>query len=175
MNRDLAPEVVRILEQRAERLRRPPPVITDETVSWLAEITIGHQRYALHLERLRAAVPLRAVRPIPLSPSHVIGLLRFQGQLISALSFASLLGVRGWIRDPAVLLVVEYGPDRQLVALDSETTPVPRAVPAGLVEEARQRDEGNVVWTVTMPELVSVQLIDVDRLLGSWKEGIRAR
>ncbi|MGE0870710.1 MAG: chemotaxis protein CheW [Kofleriaceae bacterium] len=175
MNSEATADQLRVLEQRAERLRKRPRDAGDDAVRWLADITVGQERYAIELDRLRAAVPLRSVRATPLAPPHVIGILRFQGQLITALSFASLLGVRGWHRDPNVLLVVEYGPQRGLVAFDSEITPVPRALPLALVEEARRRDEGQAFYNITTPELVRVQLVDLDRLLASWREGIDAR
>ncbi|MGE0546212.1 MAG: chemotaxis protein CheW [Kofleriaceae bacterium] len=175
MNGQVTADELRVLEQRAERLRQRPREAGDDAVCWLADVAVGQERYAIELDQLRAAVPLRSVRPTPLSPPHVIGILRFQGQLITALSFASLLGVRGWQRDPNVLLVIEYGPHRQLVALDSEITPVPRALPLALVEEARRRDEGHVFCNITTPELVGVQLVDIGRLLASWRERIDAR
>ena len=75
---------------------------------------------ALPLESLRAAVPLRMVTPVPLSPPHVIGILRFQGQILTAMSLSSLLGGRGWREDPAVLLVVDPGMGGRLLALDCQ-------------------------------------------------------
>ena len=86
------------------------------------------------LESLRAALPLRLVTPVPLSQPHVIGVLRYQGQVLAALSLASLLGGHGWRQDPAVLLVVDRG-DGELCALDCEAIPRP-------FEPARRRGGG---------------------------------
>jgi purine-binding chemotaxis protein CheW len=145
----VVPEEVRaLLEERAARLRAPPPADDDEEVGlWLAEFHIGGERYALPLASLRAALPLRLVTPVPLSPPHVIGVLRFQGQVIAAVSIASLLGVRGWRQDPAVLLVVDpgFGPGANaLTALDCEEIPRAITVPQRLVDDALAGEAGPV-------------------------------
>src|SRR5437899_13058825 len=95
------PEVEELLVQRAERVRRKPAETDEENVLWVAEFPVGEETYALPLETLRAAVPLKMVTAVPLSPSHVIGILRFQGQIVTALSLASLLVGRGWRVDRA--------------------------------------------------------------------------
>src|SRR3954468_7268056 len=134
-----APELEQLLARRAERIRRKPVDGGDENLLWVAEFPVGEETYAVALDTLRAAVPLRMVTPVPLSPPHVIGILRFQGQIVTALSLASLLGGRGWREDPAVLLVVDPGFGR-LVALDCERIPKPSGLPHALVEEARAID-----------------------------------
>jgi purine-binding chemotaxis protein CheW len=103
------------------------------------------------------------VTAVPLSPPHVIGILRFQGQIVTALSLASLLGGRGWREDPAVLLVVDPG-FGHLVALDCERIPKPIAVPHALVEEARARSTG-AVCELTLPGTRQVNLLDLLRLM----------
>src|SRR5687767_10137255 len=114
-------EIRHLLEERAKRLRdlEQTEVVREEAVHWVAEFPLGEERYALPLESLRAALPLRMVTPVPLSAPHVIGVLRFQGQVLAALSLASLLGGHGWRQDPAVLLVVDRG-DGELCAVDCE-------------------------------------------------------
>src|SRR5712691_5627605 len=151
----VAAEVKALLDRRAERARARPR-LEEETVLWMAEFPIGEEQYAIPLETLRAAVPLKMVTPVPLSPPHVIGILRFQGQVISALSLASLLGGRGWREDPAVLLVVDPGFGR-LVAVDCERIPKPVGLPLKQVEEARSKATGAVA-EVTLSGLRQVQL-----------------
>ncbi len=129
----------------------------------MAEFPVGEETYALPLETLRAAVPLRMVTPVPLSPPHVIGILRFQGQIVAALSLASLLGGRGWREDPAVLLVVDPGFGR-LVALDCERIPKPTGLPHAQVEEARARSTG-AVCEITLAGTRQVNLLDLGRLM----------
>jgi chemotaxis signal transduction protein len=158
-----SPEIQQLLERRAERARVRPR-IEDEALLWLAEFPIGEEQYAIPLEALRAAVPLKMVTPVPLSPPHVIGILRFQGQILTALSLSSLLGGRGWREDPAVLLVVDPGVGGRLLALDCERIPKPVPLPHALVEEARARSTGAVA-EVTLPGLHQVNLLDLRQLM----------
>jgi chemotaxis signal transduction protein len=153
-----------LLERRAARLREKPRSDSDEAVLWAAEFPLGDESHAIPLEALRAAVPLKMVTAVPLSPAHVIGILRFQGQILAALSLASLLGGRGWRDDPAVLLVVDPGLGGRLFALDCERIPKPIPLPLPAVEEARARASGPVA-EVTLPGLKQVNLIDLRRLM----------
>lgn len=157
-------ELKQLLEQRAQRLREAEQAEQnrEEAVHWVAEFPLGEERYALPLESLRAALPLRMVTPVALSAPHVIGVLRFQGQVLAALSLASLLGGHGWRQDPAVLLVVERG-DGELCAVDCEAIPRPLGLPVGAVEAARVRAEGPVLEVFANQQLV--HLIDPPRLL----------
>src|SRR5438270_13876869 len=160
---DLTQEERDLLERRAARLREKPRATEEESVLWAAEFPVGEDSYALPLESLRAAVPLKMVTSVPLSPPHVIGILRFQGQIITALSLASLLGGRGWREDPAVLLVVDPGFGK-LVALDCERIPKPVGLPHKLVEEARARSTG-AISEITLPGMRQVNLLDLLRLM----------
>ncbi len=89
---EITQEERELLERRAARLRDKPRAAEEESVLWAAEFPVGEDSYALPLESLRAAVPLKMVTPVPLSPPHVIGILRFQGQILTAMSLSSLLG-----------------------------------------------------------------------------------
>jgi purine-binding chemotaxis protein CheW len=167
-------EVLALLERRAERLREAPAQVQEEAVVWLAELPLGEDRYALPLADLRAAVPLRMVTPVPLGPPHVIGILRFQGQVLTALSLSSLLGGHAWREDPAVLLVVDGGQGR-LVALDCEQIPRPLAVPRSVFEEAQGRFRGGLA-ELALFRLKPLQLIDLSGpggLLGRVRGGGR--
>ncbi|HUJ24551.1 MAG TPA: chemotaxis protein CheW [Myxococcales bacterium] len=157
-----APELNALLERRAARVREKPREQEEEFL-WVAEFPVGEETYAIPLEALRAAVPLKMVTPVPLSAPHVIGILRFQGQIITALSLASLLGGRGWREDPAVLLVVDPGFGK-LLALDCERIPKPTGLPHPLVEEARARATGAIV-EITLPGARQVLLLDLAQLM----------
>jgi chemotaxis signal transduction protein len=161
---ELTAEQRELLERRAQRLREKPRSTDQESVLWAAEFPIGEESYALPLDALRAAVPLRMVTPVPLCPPHVIGILRFQGQILTAMSLSSLLGGRGWREDPAVLLVVDPGLGGRLLALDCERIPKPVPLPHALVEEARARSAGAVA-EVTLPGMHQVNLLDLGRLM----------
>lgn len=157
-----APELNELLERRAERLRKRPEGSDEDALLWVAEFRVGEETYAVPLDMLRAAVPLKMVTPVPLSPPHVVGILRFQGQIITAHSLASLLGGRGWREDPAVLLVVDPGWGR-LMALDCEQIPKPTGIPHTVVEEARARSAGAVL-ELTLAGMRQLHLIDLRRL-----------
>jgi purine-binding chemotaxis protein CheW len=152
-----------LLDRRAERLRARAAASDDDHVVWVAEFPLGSERYAIPLTELRAALPLKMVTPVPLSPPHVVGILRFQGEVICALSLAAMVGASGWREDPAVLLVVDPGHGR-LAALDCERVPKPIALPLARVEAARASQTGPVI-PVTTAELESVNLLDLARLL----------
>lgn len=170
-------EIRDLLEERAKRLRdlEQSEANREEAVHLVAEFPLGEERYALPLESLRAALPLRMVTPVPLSAPHVIGVLRFQGQVLAALSLASLLGGHGWRQDPAVLLVVDRG-DKELCAVDCEAIPRPIGLPVGAVEAARARAEGPILEVLFSPvpgQQQLVHLIDPPRLFSRSGTGAR--
>ena len=160
-----AAALAELLERRAARLRAPAPAPEEERLFWAAEFPVGDERWALPLSVLRAAVPLKMVTPVPLSAPHLVGILRFQGQVIPALSLSALLGGHGWREDPAVLLVVDPGLGR-LVALDCESIPKPVALPLSLVEEAQDHARGPV-WEIVQPGLPTLRLLDVGHLIST--------
>ncbi len=155
-------EVRSLLDERANRLRGRADGSADETVLMVAEFPLGEERYAIPLDSLRAALPLRLVTPVPLSQPHVIGVLRYQGQVLAALSLAALLGGHGWRQDPAVLLVVDRG-DGELCALDCEAIPRPLSLPTAAVEAARTHAEGPVTELLNSNRQI-IHLIDLPRL-----------
>lgn len=153
-----------LLATRAERLKRRAEADTsEEAVVWLAELTLGDERFAFPLEAMRSVVPLKRLTPVPLAAAHVIGILRFQGQVISALSLPALLGGRAWRSDPTVLLVVD-GPGGQPVALDCEGVPRPLAL-ASLAYETAMRDRRGALAQILVGR-TAVTLIHLPTLLG---------
>lgn len=151
-----------VLAQRAERLRAPAVAANEGPVEWVGEFPVGDERFAIPLSALRAAIPLRRVTPVPLSRPHIVGILRFQGHILTALSMASLLGIKGWGQDPEVLLVVDpgWGP---LVAIDCERVPRPIGLALPAVEEARARG-GKPILEVAHDGHI-VNLLDLSKLL----------
>ena len=59
-------EVRELLARRAERLKARSDRGQEETTVWVAEFPLGEERFALPLEALRAALPLRMVTAVPL-------------------------------------------------------------------------------------------------------------
>ena len=134
---EIADERVRaLLVRRAERLARiagDPAADAQLDGRWVAELEMGHQRWALPLESVKAVVPLRRVSPVPGAPRHVLGITSAEGELLTVLSFSVVLGLRGYRADSRVLLVVEAGEDRR-VAVDCEEVPRARVLPPSAAE-----------------------------------------
>jgi chemotaxis signal transduction protein len=149
-----------LLDMRAERLRALPAAQEAEAPSWAAEFPIGPETYALPLESLRGCVSLRLVTPLPLAPPHVLGVVRFQGEIVTAFSMTMLLGARGWGQDPFVLVLVKL-PGDQTVALDCEQIPVQVEVPR---TDRQALPPGEVVAPVVVAGPRVIQLLDVERL-----------
>lgn len=169
---EATPELRAVLEARAARLSQVEEADSTEASSWLAEFRVGDVQYAVELGLLRACLPLRTVTPLPLAPPHVIGLLLFQGQVLTAVSLATILGIRGWREDPAVLLVLEVGAG-QLIAVDSEQIPRPRTLPTRLLDDARARSSGALL-ELTTPELRRLNVIVASELLTRVGPGSRS-
>ncbi len=159
----LRPEWKKLLALRTARLSAKWDESEGEVASLgVAQFPIGERQYAIPLDRMRAVIPLRTATAIPLVASQIVGVVRFQGDLLTAYSLASLLGVQGWGRDPTVLLVVAPEPDR-LVALDSEQIPRPGTLPLAVIERARRRaDEPSL--DVMSAEGGAIRLLDLGRL-----------
>ena len=157
----------RLLEQRAERLRRRKEDKQEEDGAWAAEFELGGERYALPLERLRACLPLKGVAPVPLAKRGVVGITRWEGKVVAVFSLSSLLGLRGWRRDPSVLLLITRGDTT--VGLDCEEIPRSVQLPfqslAGAGGDAAVHALSVPVPGQEQPRLV--HWIDPDRLLRS--------
>ncbi|HEY3444841.1 MAG TPA: chemotaxis protein CheW [Myxococcales bacterium] len=170
---DLTPDLLEVLQTRAARARATEEEGGEQAEAMLpvAEFPVGSDTYAIPLASLRAVVPLRMVAPLPLAPPHVLGFLRFQNQLVSAMSLMALLGVRGWRQDCAVLLVVDMG-EGHLVAVDCEQVPRIGALPLSHVEQARSGSDSPVLDIAAGGGTVrQVGLVDVGALLERARRG----
>ncbi len=160
---DLDDKAREILERRAERLRATPQGAGQAAVEHhLAEFPVGEDTFAIPLSAFRAVVPLKRVTPVPLARPHIVGILRFQGQIITALSMAALLGIKGWRQDPQVLLVVDPGWGR-LVAIDCEEVPRPVSIAHAAIDEARARESKGITEIIHDGRVI--HLLDLARLL----------
>jgi chemotaxis signal transduction protein len=106
-------------------------------------------------------LPARLVTPVPLAPAYVLGVLRHEGNLIAALSLASLLE-RSWRTDPSLLIVLERGPDA-LLAVECGEAPQTVAVARDAIVRASPDARG--LRTIERPDGAPLKLIDVDALL----------
>lgn len=161
-----SPSVAQLLRRRSEKLQAPRAELEDDDAFvFVAEFPVGEELFAIAVNTLRAALPLRMVTPVPMAPPEVVGVMRHQGEILTVLSLASLLGVRGWRTDPAVVLIVEHALG-QLIALDCEQIPKPTGLPPSAVAVARAADSGPIAQ-VLRANSRPVNLIDVPALLAT--------
>jgi len=161
-----------LLSMRAERLRSVPTSQEAEAQFWAAELPVGQETFALPLAALRGCIPLRLVTHLPLAPSHVLGVVPFQGEIVTAFSLSMLLGGRGWTTDPFVLVLVRLA-GGQTVALDCEQIPVQVEIPRSEVDR-RTLVPDAIAAPVVVPGPRVIQLIDIERLTRRIQEGASA-
>jgi chemotaxis signal transduction protein len=154
-------EVIELFERRAARLSTPTADEESVDMVWVAEFPVGEESFALRVETLSAALPLRLVTPVPLAPPEVVGVFRHEGEMLPVFSLASLLGVRGWRQDPAVLLVLELSQGRR-VAVDCEQVPKPMAIPASVFAGAMMSDAEAVTLIIANGRPLSI--VNANRL-----------
>lgn len=154
----------RLLEERAERLRSRKEVAEDDG-AWAAEFELGGEHYALPLDRLRACLPLKGVAPVPLARRGTVGITRWEGRVVAVFSLASLLGLRGWRRDPAVLLLLKRGDG--FIGLDCEE--IPRSVQLPFSSLASAPPAQGAIRALSLPQPTGaprlLNWIDPDLLL----------
>ncbi len=162
MTSEPASEIERLLALRAERLRHAPAPEIEQR--WLAQFPMAGGSFAVPLDALRGALPLRLVRAVPGCASYIIGLVVFQGELLTALSLASLVGINGWSQDPSTVLVLESR-DGALYATDCEVIPRAIAVECEVYERAMSEVEVTGLAEVLLPDGSPTRLIDLSRLV----------
>jgi CheW-like domain len=154
-----------VLLARAARLRKPVPAPEDPAeLVWVATFPLGEERFAFPLRELRAAIPLRNVTSVPLAPAGIVGIVRFEGALLTVFSLASLLGQRAWQRDPTLLLVVEPESKRR-VAVDACDVPIAEPLARSTVLGATPRPDG--ITPLEARDGGRIMLIDLATLLAA--------
>jgi len=152
-----------VLRARADRLRATPDEDASDSTYWVAAFGLGDERFSVSLPEMLAVLPLTAVTPVPLAPNAVLGMLRFQGALIPALSLASMLVGRAVRRDPVALVIVSSTSGR-VVALDCEQIPGVIGIDPSRVAIARDGVSEPFV-ELTAEDGEPINLLDVDVLL----------
>ena len=123
----------RLLEARAARLRVRKE-LAEEDGAWVAEFGVSGEAYALPLERLVACLPLKGVTAVPLSQRGIVGITRWEGRVVAVFSLASRLGLKGWRRDPNVLLLLSHKDG--FIGLDCEEIPRSSQLPFAVLAQA---------------------------------------
>lgn len=162
----LDPREARLLEQRAERLRHRTETGEEDEGVWAAEFGLGNERLALPLVRLLSCVPLKGVTPVPQARRGVVGIARWEGRVVAVFSLATLLGLRGWRRDPSMLLLLSNG--ASVFGLDCEEIPRSMLLPYQALASAPPAKGAVRPLNLPLPGEDTarlVQWIDPDRLL----------
>ena len=159
-------KALRLLEARAARLRQRKEA-AEEDGAWVAEFNVGGDAYALPLDRLVACLPLKGVTPVPLSQRGIVGITRWEGKVVAVFSLASRLGLKGWRRDPNVLLLLNTKDG--FVGLDCEEIPRSSQLPFTVLAQA---PAGGAQRPLAMPAGPGqparlLQLLDPDLLLAA--------
>ena len=162
----LSSEVRELLVRRAERIRTPnaAPLDADDEVMWVASFRLGDKEYSIPLSALRAAIPRRMVTFVPGAPRAVLGILQFNGEIITALSMARLLETEGHAPTP-ILLVVDLGRGHN-VALDCEHVPLATTMSLSAFRAA-PLSAGGILRRVPGPPPGVSTVIDLLRLVQS--------
>jgi chemotaxis signal transduction protein len=155
---------LRLLMERAERVRSNKKEEAVEDGGWIAEFSLGGQAFALPLEQVLSCIPLKGVTAVPLARRGIMGILRFQGKVIRVLSLASLLGSRGWRRDPSVLLILRCG--KEELAVDCEEIPRVGQLPMSTFQFAREMG-GEGIVELSLQDGKLLRYLNLEPLLAS--------
>jgi purine-binding chemotaxis protein CheW len=53
---------------------------------------VGHETYALPIEKVRSIETVQPIRPVPLAPEHVLGVMNLRGVVITVMDLRTMLG-----------------------------------------------------------------------------------
>jgi CheY-like chemotaxis protein len=115
-----------LLDLRGRRAAQRAAQPVEEHSTWVARIESGGASFAIPLGSLLGVVPVGGLVPVPLSPRHVLGVVRFRGEVLAALSGAWLMGeeLAGSPAERAAFVVAQSAGGRRF-ALDCERVPEP--------------------------------------------------
>jgi purine-binding chemotaxis protein CheW len=104
-------EVRRILAARAQALARPrEEVRVPAEVLELLVFSLGGERHAIETAYVLEAVPLRALTPVPCTPSFLLGVVNHRGQILPVLDLRRLFELAGeGVAEGSRVVAVEAG------------------------------------------------------------------
>ena len=68
-----------------------PPAIEEKETS-LCSLSIGEDRFAFQTSQVREVLGKHDLRPVPLTPWYVLGIIPYRGEVLTILSLRALLG-----------------------------------------------------------------------------------
>jgi purine-binding chemotaxis protein CheW len=98
-----------ILRNRARELAREPESRTgDEAVLELVKFALAGEQYAIESTQIREVFSVRDLAPLPCTPSFVLGIVNFRGQILTLIDIRSVLELSTSKRtDTAEVIVVD--------------------------------------------------------------------
>ncbi|MCP4349996.1 MAG: purine-binding chemotaxis protein CheW [Desulfobacterales bacterium] len=83
-------ERARLLAQEAEAMKQEGEYCT------VVEFLLADERYAFELACIREVCPLKELTPIPCTPSFVLGIVNFRGQILSVIDIKKFFDIPGY-------------------------------------------------------------------------------
>ena len=132
----LAPDVQRVLDERARQLARSPETeVVGESIRLLV-LNVGTEQYGVDIQHVQEIEPLQRLTPIPGTPGFWAGVVNLRGNMHSVLDLGRYLNLpsTGGSEGGEVALVTSAGvsvgllvdevPEVRLVALSDIGSPV---------------------------------------------------
>ena len=118
-----------ILESRAKKLAELPKSEHDvDTIFHALSFTIGEERYAVDIQRVREVHPLNRLSRVPCTPDFVLGTVNIRGHIYSVIDIVKFMGLSsGKLPESVYILLVcaenEYEKDAIETCIVSHTVP----------------------------------------------------
>ena len=70
----------------------------------MCSVRVGHTLFGVPITGILEILAAPAIRPVPLAPAHIGGLVHYRGEILTAVSLRSLFGLPGHSRPPDMLV-----------------------------------------------------------------------
>jgi purine-binding chemotaxis protein CheW len=77
--------------------------VTEDGIE-MCSVRVGDTLFGLPITRILEILDKPATRPVPLAPAHIGGLVHYRGEILTAVSLRSLLGLPGHPQTPDMLV-----------------------------------------------------------------------
>jgi purine-binding chemotaxis protein CheW len=82
----------------------------EESVS-LCSLAVEEMRFGIDTRRIREVLGRRALQRVPLAPAYIGGVVPYRGEVLTAVSFRALLGLKPYDGESSVLVLDDVTPD----------------------------------------------------------------
>jgi purine-binding chemotaxis protein CheW len=77
--------------------------VTEDGIE-MCSVRVGDTLFGMPITRILEILDKPATRPVPLAPAHIGGLVHYRGEILTAVSLRSLLGLPGHSKPPDMLV-----------------------------------------------------------------------